>query len=86
MLDVTRPIKFLARVAHPIKVHKIGIISSMYIQFQVKQMFPCDPFTLLTLSSLCRQDGTPTSKTFEHIPSEIGAEEAEEVGVEHLLR
>lgn len=32
------------------------------------------------------QDGTPTSKTFEHIPSDIGAEEAEEVGVEHLLR
>lgn len=31
-------------------------------------------------------DGTPTSKTFEHINSEIGAEEAEEVGVEHLLR
>jgi len=31
-------------------------------------------------------DGTPTSKTFEHIPSESGAEEAEEVGVEHLLR
>ncbi|XP_071489602.1 26S proteasome non-ATPase regulatory subunit 7-like [Diadema antillarum] len=31
-------------------------------------------------------DGTPTSKTFEHIPSEMGAEEAEEVGVEHLLR
>jgi len=32
------------------------------------------------------EDGTPTTKTFEHIPSEIGAEEAEEVGVEHLLR
>jgi len=31
-------------------------------------------------------DGTPTTKTFEHIPSEMGAEEAEEVGVEHLLR
>lgn len=31
-------------------------------------------------------DGTPTSKTFEYVPSEIGAEEAEEVGVEHLLR
>lgn len=31
-------------------------------------------------------DGTPTSKTFDHVPSEIGAEEAEEVGVEHLLR
>ncbi|EMP33356.1 26S proteasome non-ATPase regulatory subunit 7 [Chelonia mydas] len=32
------------------------------------------------------KDGTPTSKTFEHVTSEIGAEEAEEVGVEHLLR
>lgn len=31
-------------------------------------------------------DGTPPVKTFEHVPSEIGAEEAEEVGVEHLLR
>jgi 26S proteasome regulatory subunit N8 len=27
-----------------------------------------------------------TRRTFAHIPSEIGAEEAEEVGVEHLLR
>lgn len=31
-------------------------------------------------------DGTPTNRTFEHVSSEIGAEEAEEVGVEHLLR
>uniref|UniRef100_A0A915JRU7 MPN domain-containing protein n=1 Tax=Romanomermis culicivorax TaxID=13658 RepID=A0A915JRU7_ROMCU len=31
-------------------------------------------------------DGTPPTKTFEHVASEIGAEEAEEVGVEHLLR
>jgi len=31
-------------------------------------------------------DGTPPIKTFEHVPSKIGAEEAEEVGVEHLLR
>eukprot|EP00911_Craspedida_sp_UC1_P002388 UC1_evm2s1784 len=31
-------------------------------------------------------DGTPASKTFEHIACEMGAEEAEEVGVEHLLR
>ncbi|ESO06918.1 hypothetical protein HELRODRAFT_98827 [Helobdella robusta] len=31
-------------------------------------------------------DGTPAAKTFEHVASEIGAEEAEEVGVEHLLR
>lgn len=33
-----------------------------------------------------RQDGTTTSKTFVHTPSVIEAEEAEEIGVEHLLR
>ncbi|XP_055353524.1 26S proteasome non-ATPase regulatory subunit 7-like [Paramacrobiotus metropolitanus] len=33
-----------------------------------------------------RDDGTPVRVTFEHVPSEMGAEEAEEVGVEHLLR
>lgn len=32
------------------------------------------------------QDGTTTTKTFVHIPSTIEAEEAEEIGVEHLLR
>lgn len=32
------------------------------------------------------KDGTPPVRTFEHVPSEMGAEEAEEVGVEHLLR
>ncbi|KAI8322333.1 hypothetical protein GQ54DRAFT_297451 [Martensiomyces pterosporus] len=31
-------------------------------------------------------DGTAATKTFEHVLSEIGAEEAEEIGVEHLLR
>ncbi len=39
-----------------------------------------------TLPHTHTQDGTPTTRTFEHTPSEIGAEEAEEVGVEHLLR
>ncbi|KAG0768059.1 hypothetical protein G6F16_003383 [Rhizopus arrhizus] len=33
-----------------------------------------------------KDDGTTTTKTFMHIPSEIVAEEAEEIGVEHLLR
>lgn len=33
-----------------------------------------------------RQDGTTTSRTFVHTPSIIEAEEAEEIGVEHLLR
>lgn len=32
------------------------------------------------------QDGTETQKTFFHVPSAIEAEEAEEIGVEHLLR
>ncbi|KAJ3064926.1 proteasome regulatory particle subunit [Podochytrium sp. JEL0797] len=31
-------------------------------------------------------DGTATTKTFAHAPSSIEAEEAEEIGVEHLLR
>jgi 26S proteasome regulatory subunit N8 len=30
--------------------------------------------------------GMPTTNTFEHVWSEIGAEETREVGVEHLLR
>ncbi|KAL7006544.1 proteasome regulatory particle subunit [Cystobasidiomycetes sp. EMM_F5] len=33
-----------------------------------------------------KDDGTATQKTFMHVPSVIEAEEAEEIGVEHLLR
>lgn len=33
-----------------------------------------------------KDDGTATQKSFAHIPSVIEAEEAEEIGVEHLLR
>ncbi|KAM0801102.1 26S proteasome regulatory subunit rpn-8 [Usnea florida] len=33
-----------------------------------------------------KDDGTTTAKTFMHTPSVIEAEEAEEIGVEHLLR
>ena len=32
------------------------------------------------------KDGTATTKTFVHVPSGVEAEEAEEIGVEHLLR
>ena len=32
------------------------------------------------------KDGSETRKTFLHVPSAIEAEEAEEIGVEHLLR
>lgn len=44
------------------------------------------PTEAYTSVEVVHDDGTPTSKTFKHIPSEIDAEEAEEVGVEHLLR
>jgi len=33
-----------------------------------------------------KDDGTAAIYTFHHVPSEIGAYEAEEIGVEHLLR
>ncbi|GAA5992589.1 hypothetical protein JCM10908_002678 [Rhodotorula pacifica] len=33
-----------------------------------------------------KDDGTSSQKTFVHVPSSIEAEEAEEIGVEHLLR
>lgn len=33
-----------------------------------------------------KADGTSAGRTFHHVPSEIRAEEAEEIGVEHLLR
>lgn len=51
---------------------------------------PDIPSTCHRASQLTRylrtQDGTTTSKTFVHTPSVIQAEEAEEIGVEHLLR
>jgi 26S proteasome regulatory subunit N8 len=33
-----------------------------------------------------KEDGSPSTRTFAHLPSQIGALEAEEIGVEHLLR
>ncbi|KAK8853041.1 hypothetical protein IAR55_003742 [Kwoniella newhampshirensis] len=33
-----------------------------------------------------KDDGTATQQTFTHVPTSIEAEEAEEIGVEHLLR
>ena len=40
----------------------------------------------MTHSFYNKKDGTETRKTFFHVPSAIEAEEAEEIGVEHLLR
>lgn len=44
------------------------------------------PVEVYVVKEEIRDDGTPVSRTFENIPVSMGAEEAEEVGVEHLLR
>lgn len=61
------------------------IVHSVHYGSVVVHVLPSDSPSSSLFGS-CFQDGTPTSKTFEHVASEIGAEEAEEVGVEHLLR
>lgn len=44
------------------------------------------PFNAYVAVDEIREDGIATSQTFTHISSGIEAEEAEEIGVEHLLR
>ncbi|SCU82534.1 LADA_0C06084g1_1 [Lachancea dasiensis] len=44
------------------------------------------PTTAYMAVEQVKDDGTSTEKTFLHLPSSIEAEEAEEIGVEHLLR
>lgn len=44
------------------------------------------PTTAYYAAEESKGDGNPPQWTFKHMPSEIGALEAEEVGVEHLLR
>uniref|UniRef100_A0A8C7SN23 26S proteasome non-ATPase regulatory subunit 7 n=1 Tax=Oncorhynchus mykiss TaxID=8022 RepID=A0A8C7SN23_ONCMY len=71
-----------------VKPKDLGLPTEAYISVEeVHDVFLCCMSVLhLPLSEIKKIDGTPTSKTFEHVTSEIGAEEAEEVGVEHLLR
>lgn len=54
----------------------------MYVSCPVAYVF----HPVILTSTTFAQDGTTTSKTFVHTPSVIMAEEAEEIGVEHLLR
>lgn len=44
------------------------------------------PVKAYTVVETVPEDGEEIVSTFKHIPSEVGAYEAEEVGVEHLLR
>uniref|UniRef100_A0A8C3QET9 Proteasome 26S subunit, non-ATPase 7 n=1 Tax=Cyanoderma ruficeps TaxID=181631 RepID=A0A8C3QET9_9PASS len=70
------------------KLHKNDIAINELMKRYCPNSVSGAPLGLGGCSSLSfpERDGTPTSKTFEHVTSEIGAEEAEEVGVEHLLR
>eukprot|EP00736_Rhodelphis_marinus_P013877 Rmarinus@m.23359 len=45
--------------------------------------FPTDAYVAV---EEVKEDGSQISETFQHLPSEIKALEAEEIGVEHLLR
>ncbi|KAH9048669.1 hypothetical protein EDB83DRAFT_2317412 [Lactarius deliciosus] len=67
--------RFIARpvmVIVDVRPHTVGIPTDAY--FAVEEIKDYS------------QDGTETRKTFLHAPSAIEAEEAEEIGVEHLLR
>ena len=67
---------------------EVGVPTDAY--FAVEEIKDVElPFhfcTGLIIHADHRKDGTTTSKTFMHTPSVIEAEEAEEIGVEHLLR
>jgi 26S proteasome regulatory subunit N8 len=54
------------------------------IDVQLKEELEIPTKAYVTVDEI-RKDGT-VQKKFEHLPAEIGALEAEEVGVEHLLR
>jgi 26S proteasome regulatory subunit N8 len=56
-----------------------GLPTAAYISVQ-------DIHDVRDLALIVIQDGTATTKTFNHIPSLVEAEESEEIGVEHLLR
>ncbi|KAF7632163.1 MPN domain-containing protein [Meloidogyne graminicola] len=60
----------------------LGLPTDAYVEVQEVH----DVSIVLFIFSYIFQDGSPPIKTFEHVSCEIGAEEAEEVGVEHLLR
>uniref|UniRef100_A0A9J8AD52 26S proteasome non-ATPase regulatory subunit 7 n=4 Tax=Cyprinidae TaxID=7953 RepID=A0A9J8AD52_CYPCA len=66
-----------------VKPKDLGLPTEAYIS--VEEVHDISYMLIVDIYSSLK-DGTPTSKTFEHVTSEIGAEEAEEVGVEHLLR
>ena len=64
---------------------EVGVPTDAYFAVEeIKDVGCTTRFTRRVTDS--NEDGTTTTKTFVHTPSVIEAEEAEEIGVEHLLR
>ena len=69
----------------------INSLFQRYIPYPVLVIVDVQPQASLPTSAYfafeeIHDDGSTTTKTFLHLPSAIEAEEAEEIGVEHLLR
>jgi len=58
----------------------------VYVVIDVKPREMGIPTEAYVALQEAKDDGTAALYTFHHVPSEIGAYEAEEIGVEHLLR
>ncbi|CAM9639911.1 unnamed protein product [Phaeothamnion confervicola] len=58
----------------------------VYVVIDVRPGVEGIPTTAYKLEEEVEADGKEIQMTFQHVPSTIGALEAEEVGVEHLLR
>ncbi|KAI8049579.1 maintenance of mitochondrial structure and function-domain-containing protein [Syncephalis plumigaleata] len=64
----------------------INELFKRYMTSPVLVVIDVQPSTVGLPTDAYYADGTATTRTFLHIPSSIEAEEAEEIGVEHLLR
>jgi 26S proteasome regulatory subunit N8 len=82
--------KFIARpvmVIVDVRQQSVSIPTDAYFAVEeIKDVRKLPLHHLSGLQLILLQDGTETRKTFHHVPSAIEAEEAEEIGVEHLLR
>lgn len=81
---IARPVMVIVDV----RPHTVGIPTDAYFAVEeIKDVRTNSSANTINLYLYIDfQDGTETRKTFLHVPSAIEAEEAEEIGVEHLLR
>merc|ERR1711998_560577 len=72
-----------------LEIHEVfrkHCVNPVYVVIDVKPREMGIPTEAYVALQEAKDDGTQTLYTFHHVPSEIGAYEAEEIGVEHLLR